>query len=226
MRLLLCDDHRLFTHALTSALEAHGHEVIAAVNTAAEAVTVASELRPDVCLMDLNFPAGSAMEAIRDMSGQGSGTKVLVLSGSVAPGITASVLEAGAYGYVGKDQPVDVILRALERIGNGELFFDPAQLRAGVRHGPRVEGGLDLLIAHLTPRERQVLSRLIDAETTSQIASNLGITRTTARAYVQSILTKLGVHSRLQAVALVTQARDADLQQSSGGVVKPRDGLS
>jgi two-component system, NarL family, nitrate/nitrite response regulator NarL len=225
MRLLLCDDHRLFTHALTSALEAHGHEVIAAVNTAAEAVSLASELRPDVCLMDLNFPAGFAMEAIRDMSEQG-GTKVLVLSGSAAPGVTASVLEAGAYGYVGKDQPVEVILRALERIGNGELFFDPAQLRAGVRHGPRVEGGLELLIAHLTPRERQVLSRLIEAETTSQIASNLGITRTTARAYVQSILTKLGVHSRLQAVALVTQARDVDLQQSSGGVVKPRDSLT
>ena len=150
------------------------------------------------------------MEAIRDIAGQSGGTKVLVLSGSAAPGVTASVLEAGAYGYVGKDQPVEVILRALERIGNGELSFDAAQLRAGVRHGPRVEGGVQLLIAQLTPREQQVLRRLMQADTTEQIASNLGITRATARAYVQNILTKLGVHTRLQAVALVTQARIVD----------------
>ena len=207
MRLLLCDDHRLFTQALSSALDANGHQVIAAVATAAEAVRLARELRPDVCLIDLNFPAGSAMDAIHDISEQSGGTKVLVLSGSAAPGVTARVLEAGAYGYVGKDQPVEVILRALERIGNGELSFDAAQLRAGVRHDPRVESGVELLIAALTPRERQVLGRLVQAETTDQIASNLGITRTTARAYVQSILTKLGVHSRLQAVALVTRAR-------------------
>jgi two-component system nitrate/nitrite response regulator NarL len=226
MRLLLCDDHRLFTHALSSALDAYGHEVIAAVTTAAEAVSLASELRPDVCLMDLTFPAGSAIEAIRDISEQPGGTKVLVLSGSAAPGVTASVLEAGAYGYVGKDQPIEVILRALERIGNGELFFDPAQLRAGVRHDPRIEGGVELLMAQLTPRERQVLSQLIQAETTEQIASNLGITRTTARAYVQSILAKLGVHSRLQAVALVTQARDVDRQQSEMPRRKAGDGPS
>jgi two-component system nitrate/nitrite response regulator NarL len=210
MRLLLCDDHRLFIQALGSALDAHGHEVVAAVTTAAEAVRLARELRPDVCLIDLNFPTGSAMDAVRDIAEQAGSTKVLVLSGSAAPGVTASVLEAGAYGYVGKDQPVEVILRALERISNGELSFDAAQLRAGVRHSPRVDGGVEQLIARLTPRERQVLGRLIQADTTDQIASNLGISRTTARAYVQSILSKLGVHSRLQAVALVTQAKIVD----------------
>ena len=211
MRLLLCDDHRLFIQALSSALNAHGHEVVAAVTTAADAVRLARELQPDVCLLDLNFPAGSAIAAVRDISDQPGATKVLVLSGSAEPGVTATVLEAGAYGYVGKDQPVEVILRALERIANGELSFDAAQLRAGVRHGPRVEDGVALLVALLTPRERQVLSRLTQGETTGEIASSLGITRTTARAYVQSILTKLGVHSRLQAVALVTQARVVDL---------------
>jgi two-component system nitrate/nitrite response regulator NarL len=210
MRLLLCDDHRLFNQALSSALAAHGHEVVAAVTTAAEAVRLAWELRPDICLIDLNFPAGSAMDAVREIAEQPGDTRVLVLSGSAAPSVTANVLEAGAYGYVGKDQPIDVILRALERINSGELSFDAAQLRAGVRHTPRVEGGVELLIAQLTPRERQVLGRLMQADTTDQIASNLGITKTTARAYVQSILTKLGVHSRLEAVALVTQARFED----------------
>jgi two-component system nitrate/nitrite response regulator NarL len=210
MRLLLCDDHRLFNQALSSALAAHGHEVVAAVTTASEAVRLAWELRPDICLIDLNFPAGSAIDAVREIAEQPGDTRVLVLSGSAAPSVTANVLEAGAYGYVGKDQPIDVILRALERINSGELSFDAAQLRAGVRHVPRVEGGMELLIAQLTPRERQVLGRLMQADTTDQIAANLGITKTTARAYVQSILTKLGVHSRLEAVALVTQARFED----------------
>jgi two-component system nitrate/nitrite response regulator NarL len=110
-------------------------------------VRLARELRPDVCLIDLDFPAGSAMDAVRDIAEQSGGTKVLVLSGSAAPGVTASVLEAGAHGYVDKDQSVEVILGALERIGNGELSFDAAQLRAGVRHGPREEGGVEQLIA-------------------------------------------------------------------------------
>ncbi|MEP6665159.1 MAG: response regulator transcription factor [Nocardioidaceae bacterium] len=206
MRLLLCDDHRLFTQALSGALASHGHEVVAAVTTVDDAVRLAQELRPDVCLLDLSFPTGSAIAAIRDISDQPGGTKVLVLSGSADRGVTATVLEAGAYGYVGKDQPVEVILRAIERIGNGELSFDAAQLRAGVRETPRVEDAAGRLIARLTPRERQVFSRLMQGATTGEIASSLGITRTTARAYVQSILTKLGVHSRLQAVALATQA--------------------
>jgi two-component system nitrate/nitrite response regulator NarL len=210
MRLLICDDHWLFAQALSSALEAHDHEVVGAVTTAAEAVRLARELRPQVCLIDLNFPAGSAIDAIREISDQGGNTKVLVLSGSTAPGVTASVLEAGAYGYVGKDQPVEVILRALERIGNGELSFDAARLRASMQQGSAVQNGLEALLAPLTPRERQVLGRLIQADSTDQIAATLGITRTTVRAYVQSILTKLGVHSRLQAVALVTQAKDTD----------------
>jgi two-component system nitrate/nitrite response regulator NarL len=211
MRLLLCDDHRLFTQALSSALEAHGHDVVAAVTTAAEAVRLAKELRPEVCLVDLHFPAGSAMQAIRDISEMSGGPKVLVLSGSDTPGIVAAVLEAGAYGYVGKDQPVEVTLQALERLANGELSFDAARLRAGMRRGRSDHGDVERLVAQLTPRERQVLGRLMQAESTDQIAASLGITRTTARAYVQSILTKLGVHSRLQAVALVTHAKVEDL---------------
>lgn len=211
MRLLLCDDHRLFIQALSGALAAHGHEVVGACTTAAEAVRLAEELHPDICLLDLSFPAGSAIAAVREISEQPGGTKVLVLSGSAEPRVTAMVLEAGAFGYVGKDQPVEMILRALVRIGDGELAFDPAQLRAGVRRGPRVEDGVRRLVQQLTPRERQVLGRLVRGETTDEIAANLGITRTTARAYVQGILTKLGVHTRLQAVALVAQAGITDL---------------
>lgn len=206
MRLLLCDDHRLFTQALGSALNGHGHEVVAAVTTSDEAVRLAKTLQPDLCLIDLNFPSGSAMDAIRDISEHVNETKVLVLSGSDATGVTASVLEAGAYGFVSKDRPVEVILRAIERVGAGELSFDAVQLRAGVRERPSAKPGVELLLAQLTPRERQVLGLLMQAETTEHIASTLDIRRSTVRAYVQSILTKLGVHSRLQAVALVTQA--------------------
>jgi len=211
MRLLLCDDHLLFTQALTAALEAAGHEVVAATTTTAEAVRLAALLHPDICLLDLGFPTGSAIAAIRDLSEQPGDTKVLVLSGSAEPGVTAGVLAAGAFGYVGKDQPVEVILQALDRVGRGELAFDAAQLFYGVRHGPTAPSSVPRLLAQLTPREREVLARLMRGESTAEIATNLGITKTTARAYVQGILTKLGVHSRLQAVALVTQAGIVDL---------------
>jgi DNA-binding NarL/FixJ family response regulator len=204
MRLLLCDDHRIFMQALAHALEARGHVIIGQLTTPHEAVARAKAERPDVCVMDLSFPDGSGLDAVVEIVDQVPTTKVLVLSGNVDARTAAAVLRAGAQGLMGKDQPVDKIVSALARLGVDELAFDPKLLRDSVRR-TATEEQTDLLVRRLTPRERQVLRRLVRAETTHEIAVGMGITPSTARAYVQAILNKLGVHSRLQAVSLITR---------------------
>jgi DNA-binding NarL/FixJ family response regulator len=104
---------------------------------------------------------------------------------------------------VGKDQPVDRVFHALEQLAAGDEAFDLALLRRGGAPQPADAGAGTVDV--LTPREREVLRRLVKAETTPQIAESMGITTSTARAYVQSVLMKLGVHSRLEAVSLVAR---------------------
>jgi two-component system nitrate/nitrite response regulator NarL len=204
MRLLLCDDHQLFMQAVAHAFTANGHEVLATVTEPATAVTLAAEIRPDVCIMDLSFPDGDGMAAVTEILRAVPETKVLVLTASADPQTAWTVLRSRAHGLVGKDQPVEQIFRALEQLESGELAFDPSLLRDGMAGRGTPDFRLRL-VRTLTPREREVLGRLVRAETTDEIAQSMNITVSTARSYVQGVLVKLGVHSRLQAVSLVTQ---------------------
>lgn len=209
MRLLICDDHRIFVQALAHALEAHGHVVVGQLTSPGLALRAAISGRPDVCIMDLSFPNGSGLDAAAEIVAQVPETKVLVLSGTIDPRTAAAALRAGAHGLIAKDQPVEKIIRALARLEQDELAFDPALLRASVSRAAGEERS-GLLLRQLTPREREVLRRLVRAESTRDIADGMGITSSTARAYVQSILSKLGVHTRLEAVAMVTRLGFAD----------------
>lgn len=204
MRLLVCDDHQLFLQAVGRAFAARGHDVVALATDPWEAADQAVDLRPDACVMDLAFPDGNGLDAVRAIRDRAPAVKVLVLSGSSDPHTAWSVLQSGAHGFVGKDQPVDGVFAALDRLGAGELVFDLDLLREASRPAPAGEPE-HRVVRTLTPREREVLARLVRAETTTQISQAMGITSSTARAYIQTVLMKLGVHSRLQAVSLVTR---------------------
>ena len=204
MRLLLCDDHQLFMQAVAYAFTANGHDVLGAVTDPAAAVRIAAGTRPDVCIMDLSFPDGDGMTAVAQILALVPQTKVLVLTASADPQTAWTVLRSGAHGLVGKDQPVERVFRALEQLAQGELAFDPSLLRDGMAGRGAPDFRLRL-VRTLTPREREVLGRLVQAQTTESIAQSMSITVSTARSYVQGVLVKLGVHSRLQAVSLVTQ---------------------
>jgi DNA-binding NarL/FixJ family response regulator len=153
--------------------------------------------------MDLGFPDSDGLESVKELRARAPEVQVLVLTGSTDPATAWLVLLAGAQGMVGKDQPVDRVFHALEQLAAGDEAFDLALLRGGGAPPP-AEPGADT-VGVLTPREREVLHRLVQAETTPQIATSMGITTSTARAYVQSVLMKLGVHSRLEAVSMVAR---------------------
>ena len=208
MRLVVCDDHRLFAEALATVLERRGHEVVLTTSPAA-AVLAVGQFRPDVCLIDLRFPAGDGIELAAELRDRAPRCTVVVLSASADDRDVSAALAAGAAGFLHKDQPVAAVLDALDRIVAGVELTVPRRLRAtGSEEAARVRR----LLTHLTDRERQVLRGLVRAEDTWAIASGLHVAPSTARTHLQNVLFKLGVHNRLQAVALVVDmGMDGDL---------------
>jgi two-component system nitrate/nitrite response regulator NarL len=200
VRLVLCDGHRLFAESMAGALEARGHLVVVTTSPAG-AVHAVDEHEPDLCLMDLRFPGTSGLDAVSAIRAQHPFCDVVVFTGSAAADDIAAAGAAGATGFIAKDQPVAAVFDAIRRIARGQQLPPPPSLQADAAptEGRRVRG----LIDSLTRREREVLHLLLDAEDTAHIARSLGVAPSTARSHLQSVLEKLGVHSRLQAVALV-----------------------
>ena len=205
MRLLICDDHTLLLQALCLALTDKGHTVVATAADPDEAVEAARQHRPDVCVLDVSFPNASGITAIGRIHEASPGTKVVMLSGSMTPELVAAALAEGAQGFVGKEKPVDVLNEALERAYQGHLAVELNVLQEVLRlpaQAAQTEDPLSMLKL-LTDREWEIMRCLVDGMTTDQMADELGVQRNTVRTHIHNLLTKLGVHSRLQAAALM-----------------------
>ena len=203
MRIVICDDHLLLMEAMGIALGEHGHEVVGQVTTPEQVVELILEHRPDVCLLDVNFPGGNSLEVIARALAASPGTRIVVMSAWTEQGTVLRALGEGASGYVSKRQPMAEIVVALERAHAGEVDVDPALLRPSGRAEPDRDDPLWQL-RFLTDREWEIMRCIMDGLTTADMAEHLGVRRSTARTHVQNLLTKLGVHSRLKAAALMT----------------------
>jgi two-component system, NarL family, nitrate/nitrite response regulator NarL len=207
MRIVICDDHLLLLEALSTALAARGFVVEAATTTPDDAVEGVALHDPDVLLTDVSFPTGSGLEAAREVMRRHPRTKVVLMTGSDAPEPLVEALDIGVAGYTRKDQRVDRFAEVLHAVGRGETAVDKGLLRRLSRQPrPGPPSPLDAL----TPREREIGELLVDGLDTTQMVQTLGITYSTTRTHVQSILFKLGVHSRLQAVAVLSTAIGRD----------------
>lgn len=213
MRIVVCDDDRLLVESLAHALKLKGFTVEAVTSTPPEAVAAVRRLRPDVLLIDLGFPEGSGLDAAREVRRTYPETRVVILTASEDPGSLLEADKLGLAGYVGKDQRLDGIVEALRRAAEGVGRVDKAQLRRLEGTRDRAAGQLSVL-DKLTAQEQVVLGCLGDGLSTSEIVTRLGISHTTVRSHIQAILAKLGVHSRLQAVAVL---KDGDSRARAVG---------
>jgi two-component system nitrate/nitrite response regulator NarL len=208
MRLLVCDEHRVLLDALTKALSDNGHTVVVTATDPAEAVEAAREHKPDACLLDVHFPWAKGLKAIGRIRAASPNTKVVVLSGSTSSGLVAEAIAQGAHGFVGKEKPIAAIIEALEKAHQGHLAADPLVTR-NLR--PPVQRDDPLwALKFLTEREWEVMRCIMEGLSTEQMANQFGVQRSTARTHVQNLLTKLGVHSRLQVAALITSHVSAE----------------
>jgi two-component system nitrate/nitrite response regulator NarL len=221
MSLLLCDDHLLLLDALAAALSARGQQVLAVVTHPGEVAEAAAQLDPDVCLLDVYFPDGDGIQAAREVRRRAPRTRVLMLSASSNPDIVRDAFAAGAVGFVQKDEDIDAILAAVAMASKDEVVLRPGLLHAVLRPSPE-EGRRAGPDQHwLTARETDVLSRLVAGESTSTIAKGLGMATSTTRTHIQNVLVKLGVHSRLQAVAYATSHRLLDPERGPAAGPQP-----
>jgi two-component system nitrate/nitrite response regulator NarL len=211
MRVLICDDHAVFAESLALVLGEAGHDVVGVVYSPDDALRRLLETPADICLIDLHFPTGSVLAALPDLIGAVPETRFVMLSGSIDSETLESALAAGVRGFAHKGQQANEIMALLAQVHAGDVVVDPA---AGARMPPRPRSEAQRLAHYLTPREREVLTRLVRGENTASLASDMKITRSTARSHVQSVLTKLGVHSQREAV--IAAARYGLVSVSTG----------
>lgn len=202
MKIVVGDDHRLLLEALGMALTSRGHEVVELVSTPAETILAVRDHDPDICLLDLNFPDGTSMDALRTITATYPRTKVVMLSGTVDPQAVVDALSVGAAGFVGKYLSIDAICDMIGRAALGQVAVE-ANLLQRALHPPKVADDPLWFVEYLTDREWDVLRCIVQGQSTEEMASVLGVKRSTARTHVASLLNKLGVHSRLQAAALM-----------------------
>ena len=203
MKLILGDDQAIFLDALASVLGQRGHEVTAVARSAPELLALIRRQQPDVCLLD---------RADLDAIGVASATTtVVVLSADSAPETVERAVDAGASGYLHQSRGVEVLVAALERILNGERIVD---VPGGPTRRPRPASHADTLATALTQRERECLTLLVAGLDTTAMMRELGVSRTTVRTHLQAVLSKLDVHSRLEAASFAVRHNLVDAPEA------------
>ena len=215
--ILIVDDHRLFADVVASALEQLGARIVGPVGNAADAVVAVATERPDVVLLDLSLPDGRGIDAGRTIVEAHPDIIVLALSASTDPRAVTEAMKAGFRGFVPKDAPLTTVVEAIRTALGGRSVVIPASRTKPISGSPR-EGGVSatLLASGLTIREREVLELLVAGLGSRAIAEKLQISMNTVRTHVQSVLTKLQVHSRLEAAAFAVRHELVEPGRTSG----------
>ncbi len=213
-RILIVDDHRLFADVVASALEQLGARIIGPVGTAADAIVAVDAERPEVVLLDLALPDGDGIETGRAILEAVPDTVVLALSASTDPRAATDAVKAGFRGFVPKDARLPTVLEAIRGALEGRSVMIRSTAPAPQTFGTGVSAGL--LASGLTAREREVLGLLVAGFGSRAIAEELQISMNTVRTHVQSVLTKLQVHTRLEAAAFAVRHGLVDPERGAG----------
>jgi DNA-binding NarL/FixJ family response regulator len=193
IRVLVVDDHQMFVDSLVRLLEHEaGIDVVGVAGSGQGALAALSPARPHVVVLDYQLPDGSGAGAAMAMLREDPSVKVVMLTGHADASAARAAVESGCAAFVTKDKAarelVDVVRAAFE--GRAQ---PPTPELVGLGGGSA---------STLSSREREVLALLADGLATDAIADRLFISRNTVRAHVQRVITKLGAHSKLEAVAI------------------------
>ena len=204
IRLMVVDDHAAFTESLQAVLARYPDiEVVATAGSVADAVRSAIETKPRVILMDQRLPDGSGATAAAQILASGIETAVVILTGGGDEDDMLDAVQAGVSGYLLKSGRITQIVDAIRRVAAGELLIPASTLSDLMQRArQRVRDNADraAVVESLTARERDVLKRMATPDAVDAIATSLGISRHTVRGYMQTVIEKLGAHSRLEAV--------------------------
>ena len=202
LRVLVIEDHRLFADLMRWTVERLGMAVVGMAATEPEALALADAERPDLVLVDIGLPGADGLVVGREIHRRLPAAKVVAVTALDDPATARKAMTMGFRGYLSKDLPALQFAASIQAIVEGRAVFP----RLGVSPTRRTRtNGSPGGPRHLTRREREVLLLLTEGLRGTEIATRLSISPRTVRTYVQSILHKLQVHSRLEAVAVALE---------------------
>lgn len=206
IRVLIVDQHLVFRDALATRLQAEPDlTVVAKAHSAEFALSVLVGRPVDVILLDADLPDNSAIAFCAELTRREDLPRVVMLSVASEPERMVAAVRSGAAAWVRKDESIDHLLRAIHGVMRGETWLPPREL--GVVLHLLIEEqdhrrDSDGMLASLTPRERDVLSLLVEGAGRKEVATRLQLSANTVRTHLHSLMSKLGAHSTLEVVAL------------------------
>jgi DNA-binding NarL/FixJ family response regulator len=219
VRVLIVDDQALVRSGFRMILEARDDlEVVGEAENGAVAIELAQELKPDVVLMDVRMPVLDGVEATRRLLESGSGARVIILTTFDLDEYVFEALRAGASGFLLKDVQPSQLAEAIRVVASGEALLAPSVTRrlldrfAASLDAPAMEPPPEL--DTLTSRELEILLLMASGRSNGEIAAELVISETTVKTHVSSVLRKLKLRDRVQAVVLAYEA----------GLIRPGSG--
>jgi len=207
---LIVDDHPLTRDALGSLLRGNGFEVLGEARDGDEAIALTRELRPQLVLLDLSMPGLDGLQALPLLREASAASEVVVLTASGTEENLLAAIRAGAAGYLLKTEPPDRIIEFLRGVARGEAALSgevARRLLEQVRAGGNRGGVPDRIAETLSARELEVLLLLDEHLGTDDISKRLFISEHTVRSHVKSLLHKLNVSSRREALEALAVAR-------------------
>ena len=202
IRVALADDQELVRTGFRMILESEGDiTVVGEAEDGAQAFEIVRRERPDVVLMDVRMPVLDGIAATARIVAAGLPTRVLVLTTFDLDEVVFEALRAGAAGFLLKTGPADDLVRAVRVVASGESLLSPSVTRRLVEEfARRPSGAPPAAVDDLTPRELDVLKLLARGLSNAEIATELFVEASTVKSHVASILAKLGLRDRVQAV--------------------------
>ena len=209
VRVVVVDDHDLFRTGLRNLLEEQGVNVVGEAANGETAIRLASELAPEVVIMDLNMPGLTGVETTRKLAGVAPLTRVVVLTISADDDDVMDAVMAGACGYLLKDSSIQDLIVGIRAAAAGESLTSPqiaGKLLQRLRSQSTNEDAAATIRAELSDREIEVLKLIANGKDNAQIARDLFISPKTVKNHISNILMKLQIENRIQAAVYAVRS--------------------
>jgi len=212
VRILIADDHPIFRDGLKRLLESErDFKVVGEACDGVEAVKMVRQLKPEILLLDLAMPRGPGLEALREMSTDTTGVRVILLTAAAEKDQIVEALQLGARGVVLKDSATQILLKSIRAVMNGEYWVGRESVSNLVQYLRGLVGSSSNTARQrrygLTPRELEIVSAVVAGYANKEIAEHFKISEDTVKHHLSNVFDKVGVSTRLElALFAVNQA--------------------
>jgi len=212
VRILIADDHPIFRDGLKRLLESErDFKVVGEACDGVEAVKMVRQLKPEILLLDLAMPRRPGLEALREMSTDTTGVRVILLTAAAEKDQIVEALQLGARGVVLKDSATQILLKSIRAVMDGEYWVGRESVSNLVQYLRGLVGSSSNVARQrrygLTPRELEIVSAVVAGYANKEIAEHFKISEDTAKHHLSNIFDKVGVSTRLElALFAVNQA--------------------